>query len=142
MGRKPGDVKIVFAELSTPRISEQGYYNALLTNAVSLSEFRTFMGLPPEMPEDMSDNIKAAKLTQEITNPPDSVENKDKKLADGSPDLYPEYPNGLIFMEYNEEKLLTIENKIVAQFSNIFCAHIRKTSRLVFLKELLNNWRK
>ena len=43
-------------------------------------------------PEDMSDNIKAAKLTQEITNPPDSVENKDKKLADGSPDLYPEYP--------------------------------------------------
>lgn len=79
MGKKPGDIKIVFSELSTPKITEQGYYNALLVDAVTKDEFRKFMGLPKLMPKSENKPIKQNIATP--TSNPSSLE----------PDNYPQY---------------------------------------------------
>lgn len=87
MGKKPGDVKILFEELSRPKITEQGMYNALMAGVIAESEYRKFIGFSEAKPE----NVEYIK--QETEMPTGKEDAYEKTLEDGSPDNYGKYPS-------------------------------------------------
>lgn len=83
MGKSVGDVKIVFEELSTPKLTEQGMFNAVTAGIIAPREYRKFVGMPEEVPNDIIETKQEKNTTT----------NNKKILESGAPDDYPKYPS-------------------------------------------------
>ena len=85
MGKKSDEVKIVFDELSKPAVTANDMKEALVLDAIAISEYRTkALNLPELKPDDENTPIIQKEVKPGIST---------KVMPDGSPDNYPNYPN-------------------------------------------------
>jgi hypothetical protein len=88
MNKKPGDIKIVFEELSKPAVTANDMYQALLVDAITTEEYRTkALNLPAEKPES------GESIIRESSQKDSSSENSENNSENLKPDDYPEYPS-------------------------------------------------
>ena len=92
MGKKPGDVKIVFEELSKPQVTADNLYQAMMVDAVTIGEYRSkALNLPAQKPEDeLNKDLELDKGEKNSNEMEDTSEETDELRP---PDNYPEYPS-------------------------------------------------